>query len=80
MISKRRSYWQVLILLSLDSSELFYHFLQKTLLVPLLLLINIAVWDFSTENVYYDKNKKGNRELEQILIRDSYYWENIIVL
>jgi hypothetical protein len=32
----------------------------------------------STADVYYEKNKKSDRELEQILIKDSYYRENII--
>jgi hypothetical protein len=29
-------------------------------------------------DVYYEKNKKSDRELEQILIKDSYYRENVI--
>jgi len=39
----------------------------------------VRVFFYSTAaDVYYEKNKKSDRELEQILIKDNYYRENII--
>jgi hypothetical protein len=39
----------------------------------------VRVFFYSTAaDVYYEKNKKSDRELEQILIKDNYYRENVI--